>query len=303
MRTLGLIALLVAAAPGWGRELEFVYAFSLPADVPPGRLEVYLPLAADEAAQTVLRRDIHANLPGLIRVHRPSGNLYWRGSVERAAGDPFRVEVRYRIRRQPQAPTGRVSADPPTATPVKTAAVRAALEPLLAEVAVYDPSPPGRVRALYDFVVVAMRESRAGTGWGRADAVWAARQRFGDDSDFAALFVAMARAWDIPARLRFGVRFPQDSAGGRVGRHAWAEFWLDGAGWLPADPAAARRSGDGDAYFARLPADRLAFWTDDGVPLEGAARSPRFLAYPHVELDGEPLRDIDVQWHFRELSD
>jgi transglutaminase-like putative cysteine protease len=50
----------------------------------------------------------------------------------------------------------------------------------------------------------------------------------------ALLFCALAQAGGIPAQPVAGVLV--DKAQGAF-RHFWAEFWVDGAGWIPADPA------------------------------------------------------------------
>ena len=50
----------------------------------------------------------------------------------------------------------------------------------------------------------------------------------------ALLFCALARAGGVPAQPVAGIL--ADKAQGAF-RHFWAEFWIDGAGWIPADPA------------------------------------------------------------------
>jgi transglutaminase-like putative cysteine protease len=51
-------------------------------------------------------------------------------------------------------------------------------------------------------------------------------------------------------------------------RHYWAEFWIDGAGWIPADPALGAgaappsfnlRQDHGSYYFGNLDSQRVAF--------------------------------------------
>jgi transglutaminase-like putative cysteine protease len=50
----------------------------------------------------------------------------------------------------------------------------------------------------------------------------------------ALLFCALARAAGIPAQPVSGVLVDRAPA---TFRHFWAEFWIDGAGWIPVDPA------------------------------------------------------------------
>ncbi len=67
-------------------------------------------------------------------------------------------------------------------------------------------------------------------------------QRTGDCSDHALLFVTLARALGIPARVVLGLRYMGDDAQA-FGPHEWCEVVLEGR-WLPVDPT-----------FAQLPAD------------------------------------------------
>jgi transglutaminase-like putative cysteine protease len=66
------------------------------------------------------------------------------------------------------------------------------------------------------------------------------KTRVGDCNEHTALYVAMARALDIPSRIAVGLVYMSGSAGGAFYYHAWAEVWIgkdDGRGlWLPVDP-------------------------------------------------------------------
>jgi transglutaminase-like putative cysteine protease len=62
------------------------------------------------------------------------------------------------------------------------------------------------------------------------------RTKIGDCNEHTALFVAMARASGIPARIAIGLTFSH----GAFYYHAWAEVFIDEGGkqgvWLPVDP-------------------------------------------------------------------
>jgi transglutaminase-like putative cysteine protease len=64
------------------------------------------------------------------------------------------------------------------------------------------------------------------------------RARAGDCNEHTQLFVALARAVDIPARTAAGLAY----IGGRFYYHAWPEVWL--GRWVPVDPT-----------FGQFPAD------------------------------------------------
>ncbi|RJX29124.1 MAG: transglutaminase domain-containing protein [Dethiobacter sp.] len=94
-------------------------------------------------------------------------------------------------------------------------------------------------------------------------ALTALRSKSGVCEDYAALFVALCRASGVPARQVNGYADPKGSgkiwnlAPGetfalRGYRHSWAEFYIKGLGWLPADPTMNNHSGH-LKYFASLP--------------------------------------------------
>ena len=73
---------------------------------------------------------------------------------------------------------------------------------------------------------------------------------------YAALAVTLARSVGVPARRHFGVLV--DDAGQAI-VHAWAEFYVAGAGWIPADPAV------GDGMYADRVAALRSFYGEDPV--------------------------------------
>ena len=68
----------------------------------------------------------------------------------------------------------------------------------------------------------------------------------GDCGQYAALFIALARSLQIPARQQSGFVFSAE----RVSYHVWAEIYLAGLGWYPADPT--RENGFGYLDNKRL---------------------------------------------------
>lgn len=60
----------------------------------------------------------------------------------------------------------------------------------------------------------------------------------GKCTDINSVFVALCRAAGIPAHEYFGIRMSADpEADMTSGQHCWAEFYLEGTGWVAADPA------------------------------------------------------------------
>ena len=90
-------------------------------------------------------------------------------------------------------------------------------------------NPWTRARAMYDWVrarvqLVAER---------RGDVEATLAERSGDSLDIATVYVALLRAANVPARPVAGY-LVRDR--GSVVAHHWAEFFLQGFGWVPADP-------------------------------------------------------------------
>ncbi len=93
--------------------------------------------------------------------------------------------------------------------------------------------------------------------------------------DYAALTAAMARALDIPARIVYGYTDNGSywPAGGsfplRGYRHAWVEFYLEGRGWVPAEPT---HSTAAKLYFGTLPHNRYIVQNYNDISLRGSYR-------------------------------
>lgn len=96
--------------------------------------------------------------------------------------------------------------------------------------------PVEKAYALYDYVFHTLRYDKSGTGWGRGDSLWVCDAKHGNCTDFHSLFISLARAEHIPARFEIGFPLPRNSHAGEIpGYHCWAEFYVNGAAWVPVD--------------------------------------------------------------------
>ncbi|MGF1551156.1 MAG: transglutaminase domain-containing protein [Paracoccaceae bacterium] len=93
--------------------------------------------------------------------------------------------------------------------------------------------PLARMHALNAAVREAL-DYREGATDSATTAEEAARIGAGVCQDFAHLFVAAARALDVPARYVVG--YLHDEAAPELASHAWAEAHLEGLGWVGFDP-------------------------------------------------------------------
>ncbi|MGG7569294.1 hypothetical protein [Streptomyces sirii] len=73
------------------------------------------------------------------------------------------------------------------------------------------------------------------------------------------------------------------------GYHSWAEFFIAGLGWLPADASCATKYGI-HGLFTALEANHIAWSTGRDVLLSPPQRAGRslFFAAPYAEADGRP---------------
>jgi transglutaminase-like putative cysteine protease len=143
----------------------------------------------------------------------------------------------------------------------------------------------------------------------------------GKCADINALFVGMSRSLGIPARDVYGVRCADSRLGykslGKSGnitkaQHCRAEFWAEGHGWIPVDPADVRKvaleevPGGLALDDARVAAARqrlfgawemnwTAFNFGHDLKLPGAARGTLgFLMYPQCETAEGRLDCLDA---------
>jgi len=161
-----------------------------------------------------------------------------------------------------------------------------------------------RARALYDHVIDRMRYVKVGDGWGEGDAVYACDSGTGNCTDFHSYFISLARSVDIPARFAIGTSIPSSRDDGRIsGYHCWAEFYAEGK-WWPVDISEGDKySSLATYYFGHHPANRLEFSRGRNLVVEPGPETGaiNFLAYPVLEVEGEPLKAA-VEFSFQRLD-
>jgi transglutaminase-like putative cysteine protease len=112
--------------------------------------------------------------------------------------------------------------------------------------------PVAQARAIYEWVVEStFRDPKTrGCGLGDIKTMLETNSMGGKCADINALFVGLCRAVGIPARDVYGVRVATSQRGfkslGKSGditkaQHCRAEFYAEGYGWVPVDPADVRK--------------------------------------------------------------
>lgn len=302
-----ILGLTLAASSSAAETRRFVFEYETvvgPIAEGEGPVHVFVPLAASSSHQRVLGEEIAASIPGSIQTEHAYGNRYWHGRLERSDGQPIEVRVRTTLERRVSrrgapdssrtlsdaerrefaaylGPNARVVVDHPVLEPIRTEVRERA-----------GSGDPARVtRAIYDWVVENVEYKKVGTGWGNGDTFWACSERYGNCTDFHALFISLARSEGIPARFEIGFPVPENRSEGKVGGyHCWVEFYLPEVGWFPIDASEAFKHPEKKEFFyGTHPEDRIHLTTGRDLELgEGHSTAPlNYFVYPHVEVGGE----------------
>ncbi len=164
--------------------------------------------------------------------------------------------------------------------------------------------PFRQAKILFDHIVETMEYDKSGVGWGRGDALYACDVRTGNCTDFHSLYIGEIRALGIPARFIIGFPLPSKVRSGIIpGYHCWAEFYIEGKGWIPLDASEAKKnSKKKEKYFGNLDENRISFTVGRDIRLPRAHTEPlNYVIYPHVEVDNETHTDAKIEVSFRNI--
>ena len=179
-----------------------------------------------------------------------------------------------------------------------------------------------KARAIYEWVVEnTFRDPKTrGCGVGDVKTMLETKSMGGKCADINAVFVALARAVDVPARDMYGVRVADSLRGykslGKSGnitkaQHCRAEFYASGIGWVPVDPGDVRKVAleeepgglplnhekvrkAREYLFGNWEMNWLAYNTANDVALPKSSRKPiGFLMYPQCETAEGRLDSLD----------
>lgn len=174
-------------------------------------------------------------------------------------------------------------------------------------------TPLERARAIYDWVIdnAAYDNSVRGEGNGDIRTMLSQDRVSGKGIDIQSLFVGLARASGIPARVQYGIRISDSSLHAHLGKsgdissaqHCQAEFYLAGLGWVPVDPSdvvkvmALDASADNSELVSQLreklfgswEMNWVAFSDRENISLSKVSKvgTLPFFLYPHAEIDGQ----------------
>jgi transglutaminase-like putative cysteine protease len=100
-----------------------------------------------------------------------------------------------------------------------------------------------KAKAIYDWTCENTYRDPETRGCGTGDVCRLLQKPGGKCTDISSVFIALCRAAGVPAREVFGLRLGRKAEEDITGyQHCWAEFFLPGYGWVPADPADVRKA-------------------------------------------------------------
>lgn len=165
--------------------------------------------------------------------------------------------------------------------------------------------PFQKAKVIYAYVLRHMKYDKSGIDWGRGDSVYACDIGKGNCTDFHSLFITLARASQIPARFQMGIPLPESSEGEPSGNyHCWAEFYMDGKGWIPVDISEAWKNPQkAEYFFGNLDVNRILLTTGREILLSPQQKGGalNYLSRPYIELDGQPLNNFKLERRFKDI--
>lgn len=302
-----------AAAVPPSRDVEFTYTVHISA-LPSGvhSVRLWIPIPQSGKHQQISNLRIASPLPYRFTSEKKFANrlAYFDFSTARRHA-PFDIKLSFQARRSeyevalPAGDPASASAFPPDVArflqPDRLVPIDGIIGQISREQTKGISDPLAKARALYDYVLRNMHYDHAGTGWGHGDAVWACSSHHGNCTDFHSLFIGLARAAGIPARFEIGFALPGGAQGKITGYHCWAEFFIQGIGWIPIDAAeASQMPAKRDYFFGALDQNRVRFSRGRDLQLNPKQSSDavNYLVYPYAELDGRPFAGITQEFSY-----
>lgn len=297
------------------RTFEFKYVVHVPALPPTSHeLRLWIPLPYEDMSQLISQLRVESPVSHTIHREPQYNDRYAYFAVDSSrAKSPFDVQITFQATRIEHRVSLASTNDIPSNPIVEPAKFLHPdrLVPIDGQIAELSNQqtkdvtlPLEKARKIYDYVVANMHYDHDGTGWGRGDAIWACDNKHGNCTDFHSLFIGMARAAGIPARFEIGFPLPQNSHEGSIaGYHCWAQFYINGIGWIPIDASEAWKDKSKINYFfGATDQNRVMFSLGRDIRLVPAqAGDPlNYFVYPYAELDGQPFTGLKNEFSFRD---
>lgn len=276
-----------------------------------GAVTVYIPLPTSTPHQTVSNVQIAASGIKWIRAtEKEFGNEYAYAVLERPPAE-LDVNVTFRVTRdevrlnRSVLAKGTPSQLQRNLQPDRLVTISPKVRTLSAEVTNGKSGAVAKSRAIYDHLLATMQYDKTEPGWGKGDSERACDIRKGNCTDFHSLFISLARAQNVPARFVIG--YPLTAADGLVtGYHCWAEFYVEGKGWVPVDPSDASKTDDQktrEYLFGNLDANRFEMTRGRDLELTPPTAEPlNYFLHPYAEVDGLEAGNATSSLSFKRVN-
>ncbi len=294
------------------RRFEFTYEVNIDESSNQNAMEIFIPLPVENNDQRIIDSKIQSSISGVEKQEPVHGNRYYHMKLPANEDHTLKASFSWVVERnivtanpEPLSEQERIRyLNSNTLVPVG----HEILKPIQAEIHAMraNDSAPATARAIYDWIVDNVEYKKTGTGWGNGDTFWACNERYGNCTDFHALFIALARSEGIPARFEIGFPVPTDRAEGEIGGyHCWVQFYLPHQGWIPIDASeAAKHPEHRELFYGTHPADRVHFTTGRDLIISTATQNQplNYFIFPHAEIDNVPAKvDMRTTFSYREL--
>jgi transglutaminase-like putative cysteine protease len=310
------IALALNSMAQDSRHFTFHYGFTVKNLSAGKRVRVWIPAAQSDAYQEVKAVSVKGDLPLKKTRESKFGDEIYFAETSGTAQSELHFDVEYDVVRHERVALNqlpKVMAASLTSKEKQEDLQPDALVPITglpAELAVKvtegKTEPLDKARAIYDYVFTNMKYDKTGTGWGHGDVLYACDAKKGNCTDFHSLFIAMARSQGIPARFEIGFPLPPDKHSAEIaGYHCWADFYVEGKGWIPVDISEAWKHPEKrDYFFGAHDVNRVQFSMgrdlrlnpgQDGKPLN-------YFVYPYVEVDGQEYANVSLAFSFADVA-
>jgi hypothetical protein len=307
----------MARANNMIRKMHFTYAFTV-RNISAGanKVDIWVPAPQSDERQTISNLEVQCRYPHSIETEPEYGNSILHLQATENVPESLTVAMSFLVTRagyhilqnqdqsveEKNAVILQRSLQPDRLVPIE-GKVADELKNVVRE----GMAPLEKARAIYDHVAGTMSYDKSGAGWGRGDAIYACDVRKGNCTDFHSLFIGMMRASQIPARFVIGFPVPEDLTQGEIpGYHCWAEFYIEGMGWLPVDASEASKHREKwNDLFGGLDANRVQFTVgrDIRIASMGDQAEPlNYFIYPYVTVDGRPHAEVRRHLRFSELA-
>jgi len=286
----------------------------IPADAK--EIKVWIPVPVDRQAQKMHYFHVSKEVPYTILEESKYDNNYIYFELHKESFQMLRnegLEVAFGVTRYQERPLERSwrQYQPESEDHIKIYLTPNSLVPVNGPIAEEAKRVAGHLRGqfakskvLYEHIVRTVKYDKRGSGWGRGDALYACDVRKGNCTDFHSLFIGELRSLGIPARFTIGFSIPRDKTEGEIDYHCWAQFYIDGKGWLPVDASQASKNPEKLAdYFAEVDENRVAFTVGRDIKLPGSSCEPsNFSIYPCIEIDKKICRNSKTTISFKAIE-